>query len=157
MTVAFDTAAAQDLFDRIQSHALALGVYDVVNTHEARSAPGQGIQAALWVDYIGPFPPGSGLGATTGLVALLCRSYSSMYQAPLDQVDPNLLGAVSAFMGALTGDLDLGGTVRNIDLMGMSGRRLETQAGYVEIDKKLYRCLDLRIPVIVNDMWTMGV
>lgn len=155
--MSFDQAAVTTLFDKVQSHAMTLGLFDVVNTHEPPSPPGHGLNASIWVDYMGPFPAGSGLDATSGIVTLMCRTYSPAFQAPLDEIDPNLLGATTALLSAYSGDFDLGGSARNIDLLGETGRRLESQAGYVKVGTVMYRCMDIRIPVIINDMWNMGV
>jgi hypothetical protein len=57
-------------------------------------------------------------------------------------------------MKELSGSITLGGTVRMIDLLGIDGTPLSAMAGYLQIDRKVYRVMDLTIPVIVNDMWT---
>lgn len=154
--MSFDADAVSALFDRVQSHAMDLGLFDNVNTHEAKSAPGRGLNAAIWVQYLGPFPPGSGLAATTGLVVLTMRIYCPAFQQPLDAIDPAVLSAVAVVIGAYSGDFDLGATVRNVDLLGMSGQRLEARAGYLQLDTKMSRVMDITIPVIINDMFTQA-
>lgn len=151
--MSFDQAAVQALFDRAQSVALGLGVFETVNTHEPLSAPGNGIRAAMWVDTIAPAPRGSGLAATSGIVTLLLRCYANALQQEPDAIDPNLLTAVSTVLGAYSGSFTLGGTVRDIDLLGMYGRSLSAQAGYITQDSKIYRIFTITLPVIVNDLW----
>jgi len=56
-------------------------------------------------------------------------------------------------MTSYAADFELGGNARNIDLLGQTGVQLSAQAGYVEIDNRLFRVMDITIPVIVNDAW----
>lgn len=147
-------ANIQDVFDRILSHAMALGMFETVNGHEPKNNPGSGLTAALWFDYIGP-ALSSGLSATSALVVLMFRIYTPFAQEPVDAIDPEVAGAMSEFISAISGDFDLAGSnnVRCIDLLGMTGRRLEAQAGYVTIDRKLNRVMSATIPLIFNDSW----
>ena len=78
--MAFDAAAVSSLFAHVQSAALTLGIFDSVNTHEPLSAPGNGVHAAVWVDSIVPVGRASGLSATSGVVTLMFRCYSSAIQ-----------------------------------------------------------------------------
>lgn len=138
----------------IESHASASGWFESVNGHEPKSAPTvNGLTCAVWADRIRPVPTDSGLAATTGLVVFNARLYTSMLSEPQDAIDPNLLSATNALMVAYSGDFELGGNVRNIDLLGQTGFRLESQAGYITIDNKVYRVMTITVPVIVNDMW----
>ena len=136
------------------SHAMSLGVFERVNQHEPKSAPGTGLTCAIWVDAIGPYAAQSGLASTSALLVLNVRGYVSMTQQPYDAIDPNLTTAVALLMGEYQGDFDLGGLVESVDLLGRSGRRLEARAGYLSIDGKMMRVMTITLPVIVNDVWT---
>jgi hypothetical protein len=151
--MSFDAAAVDVLLDKVQSHAATLGVFETVNMHEPKSAPGNGLRCAIWVQDIRPVLT-SGLGATSGCVTLFVRIYGNMLQQPYDAIDPNILKATTTLMNAYTGDFDFGVTVRNIDLLGQHGQAMAAQAGYIPIDSKLYRAMTITLPVIVNDMWT---
>ena len=151
--MSFDQAAVNTLFDKVQSHALALGVFETVNNHEPKSAPGNGIRAALWVQDIRPIGRASGLAATSGVVTLNVRVYSSFLQQPYDDIDPNILTAVTTLLGAYTGDFDFGASVRNVDLLGMYGAGMGAQAGYLTQDSKVYRIMTVTLPVVINDLW----
>lgn len=147
------------IIDAIVSHALASGQFERVNGHEPKAAPGNGLSAAVWVDSVGPARNQSGLAATTALVVFNVRLYSPMLAEPQDAIDPNLTGALDALMTAYSADFELGGNVRNIDLLGTaSGNRapLSAQAGYLNQDGKLYRVYTITLPVVVNDAWTQG-
>ncbi len=146
---------AAAVFNQLQSHALATGLFRHVNTHEPKQAPpDDSLSAALWLDRVLPVPTGSGLAATTGVTIYMLRIYSNMLQEPQDAIDPAILVAVDTLMTSYAADFELGGNARNIDLLGQTGVQLSAQAGYVEIDQRLYRVMDITIPVIVNDAWT---
>jgi hypothetical protein len=61
--------------------------------------------------------------------------------------------AMTGLIGAYSADFTLGGSVRNIDLLGEYGEKLGAQAGYITIGGVMYRIMTLTIPCIVNDMW----
>lgn len=145
------------IFDAQQSYALATGLFERVNTHEPKNAPGRGLTAALWVQRIGPVPEGSGLSETTGIVTFTLRIYSDMLAEPQDAIDPNMLTAVDVLMTAYSGAFTLGGLIRNIDLLGAhSPGGLSAQAGYLNVSGKLNRVMDLTIPCVVNDLWSQA-
>jgi hypothetical protein len=141
------------IFDGVVSHALALGRFDRVNGHEPKSAPPSGLTAAVWVDRIAPVPAMSGMASTTGVLVLNARIYTTMLSEPQDAIDPAVLAAVVDLMGAYSGDFDLGGSVRNVDLLGQSGFALSAQAGYLNQDNKIFRVMTITLPLIVNDLW----
>lgn len=147
------TIAIESILDQVVSHAMTTGLFERVNTHEPKNAPGSGLSAAIWVDSIGPVPQGSGLMSTTGRVALHIRLFANMLQEPQDAIDPNMIKAVDVLMGRYSGDFELGSSVRNVDLLGQAGAPLSAQAGYINQDGKLYRVMTILLPVIVNDLW----
>jgi len=143
---------ATGILDSILSHALASGLFERVNGHEPKSAPGNGLSAAVWLDSIGPVVS-SGLAATSARLAVNVRLYTAMLADPQDAIDPNLIAAVDTLMTACSGDFDLGGNVRNVDLLGQAGTPLSAQAGYLNQDGKLFRVMTILLPLIVNDVW----
>ena len=146
--------AASAIVDAVASHAMASGLFDRVSGHEPKNAPGSGLTAAVWADTIGPVPAASGLASTSGRVVLKVRLYTSMTMDPADAIDPEIMDAVDVLFAAYSGDFDLGGSVRNVDLEGATGPGLSAQAGYLNQDGKLMRIMDITIPVIVSDLWT---
>lgn len=143
----------QGIVDALMSDAMATGLFEMVNGHEPRSAPGNGLTAAIWADSIGPYPPGSGLSATTALVIMNVRLFTSMFQQPYDAIDPNIMSAVDTLIGRYSGAFTLGGLIRNVDLLGASRSSLSARAGYVNQDGKLFRVYTIIVPMIVNDAW----
>lgn len=137
-------------------HALATGLFSTVNLHEPKSknpALGPQLTAAMWVQDIAPVPGASGLAATSGRLELTLRIYTSMLAEPQDSIDPNVLGAVDVMLTAYSGDFELGGNVRNVDLLGAHGKALSAKAGYLNQGGKLFRVMDICLPLILNDLW----
>jgi hypothetical protein len=151
----FNDVAVNAVLDKIVSYALASGRFDAVNQHEPKNAPGNQVTFALWIQRIRPVPRGSGLSATSGILLLTGRVYQNFRSQPFDAIDPSVTAATLDLMGKLTADFGLQGvpSVRNIDLLGQYGIAMDAQAGYVEIDKSIYRVVTIQIPVIINDMF----
>jgi len=152
--MAFDFTA---LVAAATSVAQSLGLFEKVNGHEPKNAPAHGLNAAVWVQDLSPIQAG-GLAATSGRVELSVRVYSNMLAEPQDGIDPRMLTAVAALIGAYTGNFEIGDLtgVRGIDLLGAYGEPLKAKAGYLNQDGKLYRVMTITLPVIVNDLWTQA-
>lgn len=147
-------ANLQTIFDKLQSHALASGLFQRVNTHEPKNAPPAGLTAALWLDAIGPEPGGSGLNATNVRIHFQLRIYQSMLFEPQDAIDPLVLAATAKMLEAYSGDFTLDDTIQAVDLLGKSGPPLQAQAGYLQVQDKMMRVVTITIPVIINDGWS---
>ncbi|HYF74744.1 MAG TPA: hypothetical protein VD864_18095 [Nocardioides sp.] len=144
----------QDIVDRLASHAKGTGLFDRVNKHEPKNAPGRGLTCAIWVDRIEPARGRSGLRYTDVRVVMNVRIYTTMLQNPQDAIDPTVMKAVDVMMRAYTGDFGLGHDDRFIDLLGMTqGHPLFGQSGYINIDNKVYRVFTLTVPVIQSNAW----
>jgi hypothetical protein len=141
------------LFSALQSHAMTLGLFERVNGHESMNAPGNGLTCAYWWVRVGPLPRGSGLASTSGVVVFTARIYAPN-QLPQDSTDPLVLSATDALIAVYSGDFNLGGAIRNVDLLGESGTPLSAQAGWLPMDGTTYRTSDVTIPLVVNDLWT---
>lgn len=139
------------IMDAVTSHALSTGLFEHVTQHEPKSAPGNGLSCAIWVNSI--TPASSGLGVTSARVELNVRVYLNMLSEPQDSIDPQVLDAVSKLMDAYAGDFELGGEARMIDLRGVGGVPMSASAGYINQDSTLYRAMVITLPIIVNDVW----
>lgn len=144
--------AVQNIFDKLESHALQTGYFDNVNSVEPKSAPGNGLNCAFWLENVAMIRS-SGLSSGTARLEFTFRLYSSMLQQPQDAIDPNLLIALDAFYTELAGDFELGAEARMIDLLGAHGTGLQAVAGYLNQDSKMFRMFEITVPVIVNDVW----
>jgi hypothetical protein len=145
---------AQDLIDRIASHAMQLGLFDRVNQHEPKSAPGRGLTCAVWIDRIEPARGRSGLASTTARVTFSVRVYTSMLQNPQDAIDPQVMIATDLLFEAYSSDFQLGNSSRWVDLLGATqGHPLFSQSGYINIDNRVMRVMTITVPVIVENAW----
>lgn len=144
-----------EILDAVVSHAQRLGVFEKVNQHEPKNAPGNGLSAAVWVDRIEP-TRGSGLDSTTIKITFTMRLFTNMIQEPQDMIDPQMVKAVDLLLASFSDDFTLDGLIKNVDLLGSTGPGLLAQAGYVRIGSTLFRIMDITVPCMVNDVWEQG-
>lgn len=144
---------SQAIIEAVASHCQATGYFDKVNQHEPKVPPGNELSAAVWVQSLRPEAAASGLAATTTRLVLGVRIYSNMFGDPQDMIDPKMMEAVDAVLAKITGDFQLDGLVRNVDLLGSNGEGLGGEAGYVTINNTMYRVFTILVPVLVNDVW----
>jgi hypothetical protein len=147
---------SQALVDKLVSVALITGRFDRVNAHEPKAPPGSGLSAAVWVQHVRPVAAASGLSSTSAVFMAMLRIYSNMLQEPQDAIDPGVCDAADDLMSRFSGGFTLGGLVREVDLLGEFGQPLAAQAGYITIQQTMFRCMDITLPLIVNDVWTQG-
>lgn len=142
------------IVDALASHAASLGVFDgPVLQHQPVSAPGNGITCAVWFARFAPARGASGLSSTTVLVVCSVRIYTPILSQPPDSIDPNMINALSALVAAYSGDFDLGGQVKQVDLLGRYGTPLSAVSGYQDWNNTQYRVITVNVPVVVNDVW----
>lgn len=143
----------QAYIDALASHAMASGYFEKVNQYEPRSAPNTDLTAAIWFQNIKPAPAASGLAATSILLVMTVRLYTSAIKEPtaLDQMDPIMVQATDKLLTAYTGDFTLDGMIRNVDVLGEQGQPLEAEAGYLDIDRTKFRVVDITVPLVIND------
>lgn len=145
---------ASAILAAVASHAQATGLFERVLTHEPKSAPGNGLTWVVWVERLQPTT--SGLAATSARLMLSVRVFQNMLADPQDTIDARLLDAVDVLMAAYSGDFTLGGLVRSVDLLGADGDPLSAQAGHMELDGKLYRVMEITLPLHVDDLWSQA-
>lgn len=139
---------------RVQDHALTSGWFTEVNGEEPKSPPDtSGLTAAVWVQDIGPARGGSGLASTSIRLGLMVRLYAGLFTEPGDAIDPRMMQALDALLRSYSGDFDLDGTVREVDLLGAYGDPLGAKAGYMLQSGTEYRVMDITLPLIINDLW----
>lgn len=145
----------REILDVVVSHALASGHFSRVSVHEPKSKnpATDGVTCAVWVQRVTPIGEGSGLAISSARLELTVRVYTSMLAEPQDEIDPRVVDAADALMAAYQGDFDLGGEARHVDIFGAYGQPLEAVAGYLNQSGMIYRVLDVRLPLILNDMW----
>lgn len=139
------------IIDAVASHALATGYLEQFDRHEAKSAPGTGLHGSTWAAVIGPAD--SGLASTSVKLEYTLRIQQNMLAEPQDDIDELIIAVYDALITSLSSDYSLGGLIRNIDLNGRYGAGLSGRMGYIPLDKKLFRALDVLVPMILNDVW----
>lgn len=142
--------------DALVSHAMTLGVFDRVNKHEPKSAPGTGLTASIWFLTIRPDRQSSGLDHTSVWLTMMLRIYLPMLEEPQDMIDDRIVNAVDVLLAAYSGDFTLDGLIREVDLLGQSGTGLSVQSGYLDIDRMKMRVVDVTIPLGINDAYAQG-
>jgi hypothetical protein len=141
------------ILNAVISHAMATGRFLAVNGHQSKQSPSNGITASVWVEKVTPVTT-SGLNSVSTRIELTVRMYSSTTSEPYDDIDPNLTACLDDLLSAYCGDFELGGLIRHVDIFGAHGNPLESRAGYMNLDGKEFRVFSVRLPLIVNDLWT---
>lgn len=149
------TIAFRDARDRIASLGASLGYFDQVAQHEPKNAPGKGL--SLWI-FAADFAsiPSSGLASTSVRMTINAQLRCSMTREPQDDIDLDLIEAADALCAEISGDFDLGASVRAVDLLGQHGGALGGRLGYITHDGHMFRVADIMIPCLINDVWTQG-
>jgi len=143
------------LINALASHAATLGVFDVVNGHEPKNAPGGHLTCAIWIKEYVPVNT-SGLNSTSMRLTFSLRIYSSMLQEPQDAIDPDLLDAVDLLLADYISHFTLGGLIRSVDVRGIDGSPLRVEAGYLEQDRKPFRVMEIELPMVIDDLYPEG-
>jgi len=139
--------------DALVSHAAETGWFTQVNSHEPKSAPNGNLTGAVWVQTLRPDPGRSGLDVTSAWLTFTLRIYAPMLQEPQDEIDPQIIDAVDDLLTLFSGDFTLDGMIREVDLLGLSGTGLSVQSGYLDVDRKKFRIVDITIPLGLSDVW----
>ncbi len=145
----------QNILDNVASHMMSTGHFDAVIGYVSKQSPSTGISAALYVEDIQPIRS-SGLSNTSIRLELEIQIYSSTYQEPYDTIDSNLVRAVDAVFTNLIGDFDLGSEARHVDVFGAHGGNVRVRTGYMNLDGAEYRVFQIRLPIVVDDVWAQA-
>lgn len=150
-----DTGA---LSDALISHAQTLGIFDSVNGHEPRRAPGHGLTFSIWLQTVRPFAARSGLAVTSAALIYNARVYIPVPADwnGLEELDPHLSDATCALIASYSADFTLDGLVSYVDLLGSTGVQfgLGGEAAYLEQDGTLYRVMTLVVPLVLMNVFT---
>jgi hypothetical protein len=149
------TIAFRDARDAIASYAAQSGYFDRVMLHEPKSAPGKGLTLAIFAADFSPIQS-SGLSSTSVRMTINAQLRCSMTREPQDDIDLDLIEAADALCAEISGDFDLGASVRSVDLLGQHGATLGGIPGYITHDGHMYRVIDVMIPCLISDVWEQG-
>lgn len=158
----------RNILDKIVSYALASGYFDSVNNYEPSQVPGHGLHSAISLNGIMPLREHSGLIQTSVRVEISQFIYFGMEQEPPDDIESTMAEVADVMIATYSGDFELGGNVKCIDLLGMAGTPLSAMAGYINTPGYAnvvqyrdqtgtdIRIVNITIPVIVNDVWSQA-
>ncbi len=149
-------AQIAEIANQLYSKISTLGYFANVDMHEPKSAPTGDLTVGVFVQQMVPVPAASSLVSTAFRIEYIARIFKPFKAAPEGLIDINIGMAAAAIIGAFSGDFDLTGTVRNVELLGATGAALGGRAGYQTIDGTSYRTMDITVPVIVSDAFTQG-
>lgn len=140
------------ILDGLVSHAQTSGYFDSVNETKVDEPQGAsaGITLGIWADDFGPIRS-SGLNSTSLRIVFKARLFSSTEAAPESYLDRAMVDAAGALFAAYSGDFELGGEARAVDLLGMHGIPLSCNAHYMNLSGIIFRVYDITIPILVND------
>lgn len=79
------------------------------------------------------------------------RLYIDMLHEPTEEIEFRLALAVAEIVDDLIGDFSLGANIREVDIAGMNGTPLATTWGYVGISQRIYRIVDITLPLNVDN------
>ncbi len=144
------------VLDKLVSHALATGLFDTVNAFKVDEPTGGGnLTCSIWSDDITPIRS-SGLASTSVRIVFKVRIFTSTEAAPEDHLEPAMVDAIDVLLTAYSGDFELGGSARNIDLLGSDGPALAANAHYMNLSGIIFRVMDITVPVLLNDVWSQS-
>lgn len=142
--------------DALRTHAAASGYFEATSGHAVIAAHGTGLAWWCMLDGIVPYAAGSSLNTVTVCVTYkVMITLNSTQTQPQEAVDPSVANATAALFALYVGDFTLGGLVRNVDIFGAAGKRLQADAGWMTLgDGARYRAMIITLPLIINDLWT---
>jgi hypothetical protein len=141
------------IIDALDARAATLGVFDVVNMHEPKNAPGRGIICSFWGVTMRPVGAASGLNVASVSVEFQYRIQTNMLQEPQDSIDSLVIDAADQLFASLIGSFSLAGSVRDIDIFGEHSEGLRAVLGYLNQDSMLYRVADIFVPMTVDNVY----
>ena len=150
--MAFDIS---DTLDQVLSHAAASAHCDAWSLGEPITPPaGQRLHAAVYMrdtDTVSLYLD----GGTLEVHNVILRLYRPVLREPIANSERELAQAASDLRQDLVEDFTLGAKVREIDVAGaIGGEGLGTEWGHVVIDNVMFRIVDIRIPIVVDDSAT---
>ncbi len=134
----------KDTLQTVQSHLSASGYFQDVVIGEPKQPTGTRLSAAVFMNEFNVIA--ATLTGTVELHSVALRLYRDMLAEPQGDADTDLDNAIAHVEEDLLGDFDLGSTIRNINVDGLS-----TTWGYIDLGGTEYRIADMSLSMIVDD------
>ena len=154
-------STAADHLQALADVAWRTGVFETVNIGESKSPPSnEGVTLDMIVSAFEPIQS-SGLASLSVRLEVHMRILVDVaFAQPQEGPELAALRAADTLCAALASDYTVGGTVREIDLLGSDGQGLRIAPGYVSIGGqgagRVFRVMEVFVPVIINDHWPMA-
>jgi hypothetical protein len=147
------TMDSKAIMNRLVSYGQRCAMFTTVLGHEPKSAPAVDREAVTLALFSGPIGHArSGFASTSLRWEIGGRIYLSAFTEPADDIDPLVVDATTAYLAFLCAHYSLDGLIANVDIRGADGDPLLATPGYIEQDSKVFRAMELRIPLIINDV-----
>lgn len=133
----------------IENVLLKSGYFQHVSIGEPKAPPKAKISAHVWMERTSV--PITFLDAPREIHELCVRIYKEMIAIPEETIELELAEATSNAVNYLYQNISLGDTVVDIDVGGIHGKPLTTDWGHVRVAAVLYRCVDIKFSLIVDE------
>lgn len=148
--------ALKSTMQALQSKLRAMGnVYEAVIAEPSQpfTAPAQTKRVAAAVWFVSWLPTLTLATSVEGFI-LNVRLHVDAFAKPQEEHELALTDTFSEFTTDIQQDYTLGGVVREIDIAGQFTDGMSAEAGRITLSDKMYRIIDITVPVIVNDVAT---
>lgn len=136
------------------------GLFESVQLFELDGNVGQFVAAVFPApNAVDLLPNLSGQGVMSVRVSFVIRLYYAAAQQTPDVIDPKVINAAAKVMKDLCGGFTFTESIYGIDILGEQGQKLSATAGYIKVgspdNSANYRVIDIRVPVLLADVWTV--
>lgn len=165
MTVEVNPNDPTAVISALADFAKRMKIFEVVITHEPRSAPTSLPLCAFFSGAPQGAPGGfktiksrSDLATGAVLMDVLCRIYHDALEKPLDDLDSKVLEETTAVMRACHEHVSMGlGDGLWTDSNGADSEGLSAQLMYIDHDLKKFRVAQIYIPVVITNFFLQGI
>lgn len=147
--MAFGTKAS---LEAVLGYFTASGHVQRAQIGEPKQPPVELITAAIFM--AGTSIVGLYLNHHRELHVVTVRLYMDMLHEPTEEIEFRLAQAVEDITDDIVEKFALNSTVREVDLAGMNGTPVSTTWGYVDISGKMFRIVDITLPLNVDEAIT---
>lgn len=140
---------------KVESFLAGSGYFSNTGIGEPSSPPDQ-LSAHIWMTSVDtPEIPLDGGDIQHHVV--MVRIYKPAFEDPTEDIELELSNTLSQLLSDILGDADLGATVRHVDAGGIYGTTLAAQWGHLDQNGRIYRVVDVSLPLVVDGSSTISV
>tara|TARA_Y100000310_G_scaffold294120_1_gene324344 strand:+ start:416 stop:871 length:456 start_codon:yes stop_codon:yes gene_type:complete len=143
----------RDTLDVLEGHLEASGYFGQVQIGEFKSAPDERLAASIWLVGASAYQVFLD-GGSAEVHTVNIRIYRRAFEEPESEIEHDIAEAASQTMKDISGEFDLGGTIRNVDIGGIAGAPLSVDFGHLDVGGTIFRIADITVPMLVDDSAT---